>query len=59
MIYFAYFIFGFSILQLLIALVNFVFKQRFTNIKPSDNDLVSILIPARNEEKNISIILDD
>ena len=59
MIHLAYFIVGFSLLQMFIALVNFVFKQRFTNTKCDDNDLVSVLIPARNEEKNIPVILDD
>jgi glycosyltransferase involved in cell wall biosynthesis len=59
MIYIAYFIFGFSALQLLLAFVNLVFNQSFPKTKISSLPLVSILIPARNEEKNIGSLLTD
>ncbi|MFN8255986.1 MAG: glycosyltransferase family 2 protein [Bacteroidales bacterium] len=59
MIYFGIFIFGFSLLQLLVAFVNLVFGQSFSKTKDKPSDLVSILIPARNEEKNIGNLLND
>ncbi len=59
MIYLAYFIFGFAFAQLLVAHVNLVFRPNFTKSKPDFNALVSILIPARNEEKNIGNLLKD
>ncbi len=59
MIYLAYFILAFSVIQLLVAFVNLLFKQNFSKKKVSYNGLVSVLIPARNEEKNIAYILSD
>jgi len=59
MIYLAYFIFLFSMVQLLVALVNLLFKQSFSKTRKEFNGLVSILIPARNEEKNIGNLLKD
>jgi glycosyltransferase involved in cell wall biosynthesis len=59
MIYLAYFIFGFSLLQLLVAVVNLVSSQRFPKRTTEFNGLVSVLIPARNEEKNIGNLLSD
>ena len=59
MIYLAYFIVGFSVIQLLVAFVNLIFNQPFSKSKTSFNGLVSILIPARNEENNIACILSD
>ncbi len=59
MIHFSYFIFGFLIIQFIIALVNFSFKQRFKILKTDFTELISVLIPARNEEKNIANLLSD
>ena len=60
MIYVAYFILFFAILKLLVALINLLFPQRFSsNQDDSENNLVSVLIPARNEEKNIANLLED
>jgi len=59
MIYIAYFIFGFAVVQLLVAFVNLVFSQKFPKTNTDFNGLVSILIPARNEEKNIGNLLTD
>lgn len=56
--YIAYIVIVFTAIQLLVALINFVFKQRMKAAKTSKK-LVSILIPARNEEKNIANILRD
>lgn len=55
----AYIILVFTVIQMLIALVNLVIE---TNLPESDKfsgSLVSVLIPARNEEKNINNLLSD
>lgn len=57
--YLAYFLFGFLILQFSVAIINLLFSQNFNRFLESQDDLVSILIPARNEEKNIANILND
>ena len=56
--YMAYIVIAFTAIQLMVAFVNFVFKQNMkaTNTKDS---LVSVLIPARNEEGNILKLLID
>ena len=59
MIYLAWFIFIFTILQLLIAVSNLLFNQQLSDKQPSGNPIVSVLIPARNEEKNIGHLLTD
>ncbi len=59
MIYFCYFVFGFILLQLFVALINLIFSQQFSSKYRITNELVSVLIPARNEEKNIANILND
>ncbi len=56
----AYIVFTVAILQLLVATTNVVFSQPF--LKPTlttTTPLVSVLIPARNEENNIGKILND
>ena len=58
MAYLAYIVIVFTTIQLVVALINFIFKQKMKVAKQS-NKLVSILIPARNEEKNIANILRD
>jgi glycosyltransferase involved in cell wall biosynthesis len=59
MVYLAYFIFIFSVVQLIVALTNLLFIQKPKSRVCNFNDLVSILIPARNEEKNIANLLHD
>jgi glycosyltransferase involved in cell wall biosynthesis len=59
MIYLAYFILFFELLQLLVALANLIFFQRFPKNISKGTELVSVLIPARNEEQNISLLLND
>ncbi|HKK09727.1 MAG TPA: glycosyltransferase [Bacteroidales bacterium] len=59
MVYIMWFILGFAIIRLLVALVNY-----FSDYHPKSNGLqseplLSVLIPARNEEQNIGTILDD
>jgi glycosyltransferase involved in cell wall biosynthesis len=55
----AWFIFAFTFLQFVVVLVNLIFSQKFTMSNTNFNHLVSVLIPARNEEKNIAQLLND
>ena len=59
MIYVAYFILGFVLLQLLVSFANLVFRPKLRKSVTDFSGLVSILIPARNEEKNIINLLID
>jgi glycosyltransferase involved in cell wall biosynthesis len=59
MIYLAYFVIVFTALQLLISLVNFLFREKMGKGQLKNSPLVSVLIPARNEEANIGNILED
>jgi glycosyltransferase involved in cell wall biosynthesis len=45
--------------QFIVVLINFIFKQPISHSTSESSPLVSILIPARNEEKNIENILQD
>jgi glycosyltransferase involved in cell wall biosynthesis len=59
MIYIAYSIVVFALIQLMIATANLIFE---TKLPPGHNPcdaLVSVLIPARNEEENIGLVLKD
>ncbi len=49
----------FSISQLVIASVNLILKPDLTLPISANMPLVSVLIPARNEDKNIGLILND
>jgi glycosyltransferase involved in cell wall biosynthesis len=62
MIYISWLIVGFTILQFIVALVNLIFKQKLPVIdvnKNEYNSLISVLIPARNEEATIDALLED
>ncbi len=59
MLIIAYIVFGFAVIQLLVALVNVLFKQPLPQSSKAFQPMVSILIPARNEEQNIGNILKD
>ncbi len=54
----AWIILAFAALQFVVAFVNAVLQPKL-NQKPTSNDLVSVLIPARNEEQNIVNLLID
>jgi glycosyltransferase involved in cell wall biosynthesis len=56
--YIALFIIAFASVQLVISFTNLIFSQRLRN-RISDSCLVSVLIPARDEEDNIVNILSD
>lgn len=53
----AWIIFVFTAIQLLVVLLNIIFRQPLPTCPKDFNPLVSILIPARNEEKNIGHLL--
>lgn len=55
----AYIIFSFGVLRLLVSFINLVFREKPVKGILTVNPLVSVLIPARNEESNIGNILDD
>lgn len=59
MIYIAYIIIGFTLLQFIIAAVNLLTRVMLSGESTSDGPLISVLIPARNEEGNIRNILSD
>ena len=52
-----YFIFLFLILRFTVTLFNFISNPKLTNSPREYDDLVSVLIPARDEEKNILNLL--
>jgi chlorobactene glucosyltransferase len=52
-----YFIFLFLILRFTVTLFNFISNPKLTSSPRDYDDLVSILIPARDEEKNILSLL--
>ena len=56
--YVAYIVIALTAIQVIVALVNLVFNQKMRG-STSKNKMVSVLIPARNEEKNILNILRD
>jgi glycosyltransferase involved in cell wall biosynthesis len=59
MICLAYISFTFAVIQLLVAITNFLFRQSLPSNNSISGGRVSVLIPARNEEKNIVGILHD
>jgi len=59
MVYLAYFILAFTITQFIVALINLLFAQQLKSDNCGFNELVSVLIPARNEETNIPNLLND
>ena len=60
MIYFVLFILFFGLIRLLVAFINVITKVGLPdNILAEYKPFVSVLIPARNEEKNIGKLLSD
>ncbi|MBN1637560.1 MAG: glycosyltransferase family 2 protein [Ignavibacteriales bacterium] len=59
MIYIAYFILFFAGIQFIVALSNFMFSQVLRENISKEKPLISVLIPARNEESNIGNLLND
>jgi glycosyltransferase involved in cell wall biosynthesis len=59
MIYLAYFVIAFTALQLLVSIINLLFCEKLKKEQLKYRPLISVLIPARNEEENIKNILED
>lgn len=59
MTYIVLIIFVLTGLQALIALSNYLFRVDYSLFRTQSNAFVSIVIPVRNEEKNIGNLLDD
>ena len=59
MTFFAWLIIIFTCLQVLVSLTNLLVERHIPESENSSSDLVSVLIPARNEENNIGNILSD
>lgn len=56
-ILFCYLIYFFLILRFCVTLFNFISNPKLTRVSHQYHDLVSILIPARDEEKNVLTLL--
>lgn len=59
MLYLAYISFLFISMQIVTVLLNFVFRQKLLPSKYDIEEVVSVLIPVRNEEQNIKVLLED
>jgi glycosyltransferase involved in cell wall biosynthesis len=59
MIILAYIILAFTLIQLLVALMNLISETSLPEKIIKSSELVSVMIPARNEESNIGNILQD
>jgi glycosyltransferase involved in cell wall biosynthesis len=46
-----------AVVQLMVSLVNLVYRQQFPLYRRTESPLVSVLIPARNEELNMAALL--
>jgi glycosyltransferase involved in cell wall biosynthesis len=59
MLYLACISFLFLGMQLVNIVLNLIFKQKIRFSLAENNERISVLIPARNEEKNIALLLSD
>jgi len=59
MVYIAYISFFFLGIQLMNVVLNSIFRQKIKFSAIDGNELISVLIPARNEQKNIAGLLSD
>ena len=59
MMYISFFVIAFAVLQLCIAFANMVIRPTLKNSSQPSDDLISVMIPARNEENNIINLLTD
>lgn len=59
MLIIAYIVLVFTFIQLLVALVNYLTETNLPASGRKSEDLVSVLVPARNEENNIGNLLED
>lgn len=59
MLYLAIFSFIFIFYQFITTVINFVFRQKIKNVNLIDDSEISILIPVRDEEKNIADLIEN
>ncbi len=59
MAYIIWFILGFALLRLVIAVTNYLSDYHPKDKGLDSSPMLSVLIPARNEEQNIGTVLDD
>ncbi|HDR90337.1 MAG TPA: glycosyltransferase [Bacteroidetes bacterium] len=59
MLYAAYISLCFLGMQFINVFINFVFRQKLTSSEAEKEEVISVLIPARNEEENIGYLLSD
>lgn len=59
MVYLAYISIFCLGIQLINVVLNAIFRQKINISDKENNELISVLIPVRNEEKNISYLLSD
>lgn len=59
MITIAYVFFGFILLKLVVSTINLVFSPKLNSNLKDFCSKISVLIPARNEEKNIELLLQN
>jgi glycosyltransferase involved in cell wall biosynthesis len=59
MIYIALFVFIFTAIQFIVSLINLFCAEKMLKSTDQNSKLVSVLIPARNEEKNIDTLVQD
>lgn len=59
MILLAYIIIAFTLIQMMVSFLNMITATSLPKVKGSHSAFVSVLIPVRNEEKNIRNILND
>lgn len=56
---FAFFVMSFLLVRMLISLINLLTRNYLPAGEPEGKPLLSILIPARNEEKSLPLLLED
>jgi glycosyltransferase involved in cell wall biosynthesis len=59
MVGFAFFVMSFLFVRMLISLINLLTRNYLPEGEPDGQILLSILIPARNEEKSLPLLLED
>jgi len=57
--YLAWFVFSVAVFQGINALINFLFPEKLQRGIIPEKKVVSVLIPARNEEENLAVLLSD
>mgnify|MGYP004702007323 CR=1 FL=1 len=59
MVGFAFFVLSFLFVRMLISLINLLTRNYLPEGEPEEKPLLSVLIPVRNEEKTLPLLLED